>query len=144
MVKAFNKSLKILGILLAFGVWQTCRLSYGMGETSPMQSVPTGIVCKIVDNTGQSHILQNCNCDGRTYIDVKRGSLSYFVDLSSVKSMSVRAFRTNDVLVDLTTRMDQTPKLVSVSKDMICYGMGSLGNAKFYIKNIKDLYILKP
>ncbi len=138
MFKAFKKSSILFGVFLAFGI------SYGMGETTPMQSVPTGIVCKVIDNTGTSHILQNCNCDGRTYIDVKDGSLSYFVDLNAVKSINVEAFRGNEVEVDLKTNTNPSGKLVSVSRDMACYGIGSLGNAKFYIKNIKSIYILKP
>ncbi|GAB6077683.1 hypothetical protein JCM8795_03690 [Hydrogenobaculum acidophilum] len=115
-----------------------------MGETTPMQSVPTGIVCKVIDNTGKAHVLQNCNCDGRTYIDVKDGSLSYFVDLNTVRSIDVKAFRGREVEVDLKTNINPNGELVDVSKDMTCYGLGSLGNAKFYIKNIKSMYILKP
>ncbi len=138
MFKAFNKSSILVGVLLAFGV------SYGMGETTPMQSVPTGIVCKVIDNTGKAHVLQNCNCDGRTYIDVKDGSLSYFVDLNTVRSIDVEAFRGREVEINLKTNANPNGKLVDVSKDMICYGLGSLGNAKFYIKNIKSIYILKP
>ncbi|MGC8677221.1 MAG: hypothetical protein ACP5UF_03280 [Hydrogenobaculum sp.] len=138
MLKAIKRSSMLLGIFLAFGV------SYGMGETTPMQSIPTGITCKVIDNTGKSHILQNCNCDGRTYIDVKDGSLSYFVDLNTVRSIDVEAFRANNVEVDLKTNANPNGKLVELSKDMICYGLGSLGNAKFYIKNIKSVYILKP
>ncbi|MGC8650162.1 MAG: hypothetical protein ACP5S8_04245 [Hydrogenobaculum sp.] len=138
MLKAIKRSSMLLGVFLAFGV------SYGMGETTPMQSVPTGITCKVIDNTGKSHILQNCNCDGRTYIDVKDGSLSYFVDLNTVRSIDVEAFRANNVEVDLKTNANPNGKLVELSKDMICYGLGSLGNAKFYIKNIKSIYILKP
>ncbi|MGC8587521.1 MAG: hypothetical protein ACP5LI_00655 [Hydrogenobaculum sp.] len=138
MLKAIKRSSMLLGVFLAFGV------SYGMGETTPMQSVPTGITCKVIDNTGKSHILQNCNCDGRTYIDVKDGSLSYFVDLNTVRSIDVEAFRANNVEVDLKTNANPNGELVELSKDMICYGLGSLGNAKFYIKNIKSIYILKP
>lgn len=135
----YRKSLKFVGILIALA-----GVSYAMGETSPMASVPTGITCKVVDNTGTSHILQNCNCNGRVYINVKRGSLSYFVDLNAVKSIDVRAFKTNEVLAYLKTNSNPNGELVSISKDTICYGMGSLGNAKFSIKNIKYLYILKP
>ncbi|HEK25503.1 hypothetical protein [Hydrogenobaculum sp.] len=138
MLKAIKRSSMLLGVFLAFGV------SYGMGETTPMQSVPTGITCKVIDNTGKSHILQNCNCDGRTYIDVKDGSLSYFVDLNTVRSIDVEALRANNVEVDLKTNANPNGELVELSKDMICYGLGSLGNAKFYIKNIKSIYILKP
>jgi len=138
MFKVFNKSSILLGIFLAFGI------TYGMGETTPMQSVPTGITCKVIDNTGKAHVLQNCNCDGRTYIDVKDGSLSYFVDLNTVRSIDVETFRANNVEVYLKTNANPNGKLVELSKDMICYGLGSLGNAKFYIKSIKNLYILKP
>jgi hypothetical protein len=138
MFKVFNKSSILLGIFLAFGI------TYGMGETTPMQSVPTGITCKVIDNTGKAHVLQNCNCDGRTYIDVKDGSLSYFVDLNTVRSIDVETFRANNVEVNLKTNANPNGKLVELSKDMICYGLGSLGNAKFYIKSIKNLYILKP
>ncbi len=136
-----NKSLKLKLIGALFAV---VSLSYAMGETSPMESVPTGITCKVIDNTGTAHVLQNCNCDGRTYISVKRGSLSYFVDLGSVKSIDVRAFKTNEVLAYLKTTANPEGSLVSISKDTICYGMGSFGNAKFYVKNIKDFYIVKP
>jgi hypothetical protein len=48
MLKVFKRSSMLLGVFLAFGV------SYGMGETTPMQSVPTGITCKVIDNTGKS------------------------------------------------------------------------------------------
>jgi hypothetical protein len=138
MLKVFKRSSMLLGVFLAFGV------SYGMGETTPMQSVPTGITCKVIDNTGKAHVLQNCNCDGRTYIDVKDGSLSYFVDLNTVRSIDVEALRANNVEVNLKTNTNPSGELVELSKDMTCYGLGSLGNAKFYIKNIKSIYILKP
>lgn len=133
-----GKSLILIIFCMVIGI------SYGMGETSPMQSVPTGIVCKVVDNTGKSHILKDCNCDGRTYIDVKNGSISYFIDLANIRYIDVKTFRDNEILADLSTSNDPSGKLISISKDTICYGIGSFGNAKFYLKNIKYLYIIKP
>ncbi len=94
----------------------------------------------VEDKEGIRHNLSSLACDGRTYIRVKEGNLEYSIDFSSLDKVEVLTQRDKDLKLKLYLKNGGSKEYI-VSPNTYCKGKSQMGQASFYLRDVKFIFI---
>lgn len=95
---------------------------------------------ELEDKEGLKHSLRGLSCSGRAYLRVKEGSLEYTINFSSLRSIEVLSQESQQLRVRLSFK-DGSLKDYLVSANTYCKGVSQVGEAGFYLRDIKNIFI---
>lgn len=99
-----------------------------------------GLKVEVEDQKGVKHHLNGLVCGGRAYLKVREGSLEYSIDPSSLKSLEVLSQERDQLRIRLKLK-DGSLKEYTVPVDTYCKAKSNVGEASFYLRDIKTIFI---
>lgn len=95
---------------------------------------------EVTDKYGNTFELSSLSCSGKDYLRAKEGAVEFSVPLSEIRDIKVLQEEGDRLSVMLTLSSGKREKL-HVSKNLYCEGKSSIGNASFYLRDIKEISI---
>ncbi|MEJ5339559.1 MAG: hypothetical protein ACK42C_03725 [Aquificaceae bacterium] len=95
---------------------------------------------ELEDREGLKHSLRGLSCNGRGYLRVREGGLEYAINFSVLRSLEVISQDGQQLKVRLSLK-DGTSKEYYLPANTYCKGGSQVGEAGFYLKDIKNIFI---
>lgn len=100
----------------------------------------TRLRIELEDRKGVKHNLRGLLCNGKDYLKVREGSVEYSIAFSSLNSIEVLGQDPSGLRIRVNPR-EGTTKEYSLSPSTYCRGSSKLGEAGFYLKDAKTIFI---
>ncbi|MEN3028454.1 MAG: hypothetical protein ABDH29_04420 [Aquificaceae bacterium] len=95
---------------------------------------------ELEDKSGLKHSLRGLVCGGKAFLRVREGNVDYSLDFSSVKSLEVIGQEGQQIRVRISFK-NRAPKEYTLPADTYCKGNSQVGEAGFYVKDVKTIFI---
>lgn len=95
---------------------------------------------EVEDREGLKHQLAGLSCSGRPHLKVKEGNLEYAIDFSAVRSIQVVGQEGQNLRLRLSF-VNGTSKEYLIPANTYCRASSHVGEAGFYLKDIKAIFI---
>ncbi len=125
---------------VSFSILLLYILILGVAEPVRVPRETENITVEVIDTSGQLHKLKGISCNGKSYLRVKKGSVEYSIALKSLKEVNVERKKGSLVTVSVVMR-DGLKDTFNVSASTVCMSESKLGEATFYIKNVKRIIL---
>ncbi len=111
---------------------------YAMSEPAQIPPELRNLRVKVIDAKGVVHELKDFRCNEGGSLKFKRGSLSYTLSLSSIKSIKVLGVEDGNVRV-LVRLKDGNEEHFELPSSTRCTARTDVGNVSFYVNEVKSI-----
>ncbi len=113
-------------------------LVVGMSEPSGVPPEVRNIKARVEDSKGVVHELSSFRCGSGAHMRFKKGSATYTIPLTSIKTFSVLGVRDGKAEVEVALKSGKREKL-TISSSTICSGVADSGAVEIYVSDIKKV-----
>ncbi len=100
----------------------------------------TRLRIELEDREGVRHSLRGLFCNGKDYLKVREGSVDYSITFGSISSIEVLGQDPSGLRIRVNSR-EGTTKEYFLSPNTYCRASSKLGEAGFYLKDVKTIFI---
>ncbi|MCS6998923.1 MAG: hypothetical protein N2648_06075 [Aquificaceae bacterium] len=95
---------------------------------------------ELEDKSGLKHNLRGLVCGGKAFLRVREGNVDYSLDFSSIKSLEVLGQEGQQIKVRISFK-NRASREYTLPADTYCKGNSQVGEAGFYVKDVKAIFI---
>jgi len=117
-------------------------LLMSMAERTEMPPELRNIKALVKDSKGLSHQLNSLRCGDGTSLKFKKGSLTYSLPLSSIKSLEVLN-REGDYVKAKVKLQDDSSEIFYIYSGTRCSARSKVGSVNFYINEVRKIELFK-